>query len=54
LFDLETMTWRAVDLKGEPTMDHRGLVNLGDRWLTIGGMTEDQLVTDIVNSYRIK
>jgi hypothetical protein len=54
LFDLETMTWRAVDLKGQPTMDHRGLVNLGDRWLTIGGMTEDQLVTDTVNAYRIK
>ncbi len=54
LFDLATMTWQAVDLQGPPTMDHRGLVMFGDRWLTIGGMSKDQGVTDAVNSYRIE
>ena len=54
LFDLTTMTWQAIDLRGQPTMDHRGLVKYRDRWLTIGGMHNDQVVTDTVNSYRIE
>ena len=54
LFDLATKTWQAVDLQGQPTMDHRGLVIYGDRLLTIGGMSKNQVVTDAVNSYWIE
>ena len=52
LFDLESMSWRQLSLSGPPTMDHRGLVPYGDRWLTVGGMLAAQEVTDQVISYR--
>ena len=32
-------------------MDHRGLVSFGDTWVTVGGMTDDQEVTDSVYTY---
>jgi hypothetical protein len=34
-------------------MDHRGLVRVGNRWLTIGGMLAGQKVTGRVTAYSI-
>jgi N-acetylneuraminic acid mutarotase len=54
LFDLDKLKWHIVKLKNRPSMDHRGLVQAGDRWLTIGGMLEGQSVTGRVTAYRFK
>jgi len=48
LFDLEKLTWRELSDAGPATMDHRGLVPFGYRWLTVGGMLSGQQVTDKV------
>jgi len=32
-------------------MDHRGLVLFEGGWVTVGGMGDDQQVTDDVNTY---
>ncbi len=48
LFNLEKLTWRELSDAGPATMDHRGLVPFGDRWLTVGGMLSGQQVTDKV------
>ena len=53
LFDLDSMSWRELSLSGPATMDHRGLVPYGDRWLTIGGMVAGQDVTDRVVAYKL-
>lgn len=46
----ETGSWTALDVFGPhvPTMDHRGLVRVGDAWVTIGGMTAPGMTTDAV------
>ena len=54
IFDMEKQSWRAVKLKNPPSMDHRGLVPVGDRWLTVGGMLEGQSVTGRVTAYQLK
>ncbi|MDJ0940571.1 MAG: galactose oxidase [Woeseiaceae bacterium] len=51
-FDVVANRWREIGIDGTPTMDHRGLVRLGDAWLTIGGMLGEQRVTSRVYSYR--
>ena len=53
LFMPLTGTWHAVDVDGLATMDHRGLVSLDSRWLTLGGMVDGQQVTDAVNAYAL-
>ena len=53
LFDLDSLSWRELSIDGPATMDHRGLVPYGDRWLTVGGMLADQEVTDQVITYRL-
>ena len=54
LFDLSTLSWRVLPLSAPPTMDHRGLVPFGDRWLTVGGMLAGQEVTDQVTGYTVE
>jgi len=54
IFDLEKKSWSSVKLKNRPSMDHRGLAVVGDRWLTVGGMLEGQSVTGRVTAYRLK
>ena len=54
LFDLSSLSWRVIPLSAPPTMDHRGLVPFGDRWLTVGGMLAGQEVTDQVVGYTVK
>ena len=51
LFDIDTQTWQVLEFEGDATMDHRGLVPFKGQWLTVGGMTADQRVTDRVTSY---
>lgn len=46
--------WHELSTDGEATMDHRGLVFLGSRWLTIGGMLNNQQITDRVYSYSLR
>jgi len=53
LFDLSSLTWRTLEFKVNPTMDHRGLVPFRDRWLTVGGMLDGQKVTDRVVAYEL-
>ena len=54
LYDLERQSWRKIALDTVASMDHRGLVNLGGSWLTVGGMLDDQRVTDRVMAYRFR
>jgi N-acetylneuraminic acid mutarotase len=53
LFDIDSQSWHVLELEGEPTMDHRGLVPFAGRWLTVGGMAADQRVTQRVFSYEL-
>ncbi len=53
LFDIDTQSWQALQFEGEATMDHRGLVPFKGQWLTVGGMTADQRVTNRVTSYEL-
>jgi hypothetical protein len=54
LFDIDTQSWTVIDVEGPATMDHRGLAPFKGQWLTIGGMTSEQRVTDRVVSYRLE
>ena len=54
LFDLLSLSWLVVPLATPPTMDHRGLVPFGDRWMTVGGMLAGQQVTDQVVGYTVE
>lgn len=51
LFELASLSWREMRFDGPATMDHRGLVPSGDRWLTVGGMLSNQQVTNRVVAY---
>ncbi|MEM8681187.1 MAG: hypothetical protein AAGF97_17710, partial [Planctomycetota bacterium] len=55
LYDPGTQTWEELDIVGDPlaTMDHRGLVSVGDGWATVGGMTARFTATDQVVFYRL-
>ncbi len=46
-FDPLANTWEQLTTTGdhEPTMDHRGLVRVGDCWATVGGMTAPAVAT---------
>jgi hypothetical protein len=50
-FNLDSLDWQSLSQSNAPTMDHRALVVLDDRWLTIGGMLGGQVVTDKVIAY---
>jgi len=47
-FDIVLKEWRVFGNKPDATMDHRGLVQFGKRFYTLGGMGEDQTVLDDV------
>lgn len=49
--DVANDRWIEVPFEGKYTMDHRGLVRFGDRWLTVGGMEAGQEVSDAVFGY---
>ena len=45
--------WVALADKPTPSMDHRGLVKIEDKWFTVGGMLGEQEVTARVLSVRM-
>ena len=53
LYDPDTQQWDSVEIVGDTlaTMDHRGLVRMGEGWATVGGMTERFTATDQVVYY---
>ena len=56
LFDPLTLDWEPLAVEGQvlPTMDHRGLVSLGDDlWATLGGMDGPGFFTDQVVTYQL-
>jgi hypothetical protein len=53
LFDFGARSWRIIAQSGAASMDHRGLVRSGDRWLTVGGMLAGQVVTDRIVGYSL-
>jgi N-acetylneuraminic acid mutarotase len=53
LYDLTLQNWQIKRSK-TATMDHRGLLQLNDKLLTLGGMTVDQKVLASVNVYPFK
>jgi N-acetylneuraminic acid mutarotase len=54
MFSLETNSWEEVDVEGPATMDHRGLVAFRGGWLIVGGMLDDQTVTDSVTRLKLE
>ena len=54
LLDLSSLSWMVMPLSAPTTMDHRGLVPFGDRWLTVGGILAGQEVTDRVVGYTVE
>jgi len=51
MYKVETASWQQIDVGGPATMDHRGLVFFEGGWVTIGGMVDDQQVSDDVITY---
>ncbi len=51
IYDLERQSWTQSKTDAIASMDHRGLVEFGGQWLTVGGMLRDQQVTDRVLAY---
>lgn len=47
-WDFTADNWVAYPDKPTPSMDHRGLVNIGGNWFTIGGMVGTQVIVDKV------
>lgn len=50
-YDLQRQAWTVLTPVAAASMDHRALVGFGGAWLTVGGMLEDQQVTDRVVAY---
>ena len=50
-YDLERQSWVSRPSGTAGSMDHRALVRFRDAWLTVGGMLENQQVTDRVIAY---
>ncbi len=52
-FEFEAGIFRELGTKPLATMDHRGLLKIGDRYITLGGMTRGQVVSDLVIAFTI-
>ena len=50
-FDYEEGYFLELGTKPIATMDHRGLLKVGDQYITVGGMTEGQEVSDLVMAF---
>lgn len=49
LYDLEKQSWQLKN-SGQLTMDHRGLIPVGKKFVVIGGMASGQTVTNKITS----
>lgn len=50
---LDGRTWKTTT-SSQATMDHRGLLKVGDKWVTVGGMGKNQKVLDAVTTHIIE
>ena len=47
-YNVDSKRWSLFKSK-TPTMDHRGLIKVGQHWLTIGGMSfKQKVIADVV------
>lgn len=53
-WEFTTNSWRVWVDKPTATMDHRGLLKLGNHYLTIGGMEAEQNVSAAVHTFQIE
>ncbi len=53
-YELETQSWSTRTHDAARSMDHRGLVEFDGNWVTVGGMLQDQQVTDGVVAYELR
>ena len=52
-YDLREGTWRLYGEKLYATMDHRGLLEVNGRFYTLGGMVQDQEISDVVSWFEL-
>lgn len=52
-WEFDTNTWRQWPDKATATMDHRGLLKLGDHYITLGGMEGEQRVSASVHIFQL-
>lgn len=52
-YDLKKDRWIELGRLAEPSMDHRGLAKAGQDYYILGGMDEEQKVTDRIVKFRI-
>lgn len=52
-FDLARNDWRLLGQKLYPSMDHRGLLKVEEKFYILGGMVQDQEVSDAVSWFQI-
>jgi hypothetical protein len=53
-YDLEGDAWQEFGELPQATMDHRGLLEIGDEFLILGGMREGQAVSPGVIRFRLQ
>jgi len=53
-FDIVLREWRLYGEKPYPSMDHRGLIGMGGRYYIIGGMIQNQEVTDAIGWFELE
>ncbi|MFK8030884.1 MAG: Kelch repeat-containing protein [Gammaproteobacteria bacterium] len=53
IYDLLTNSWNSLGVQAVPTIDHRGLLETPQGFITIGGMLSKQAVTDKVTVYTL-
>jgi N-acetylneuraminic acid mutarotase len=53
-YRLDTNQWVELGEQPTPTMDHRSIARAGDENFIIGGMVDDQRVTDLVQKFTIE
>lgn len=53
-FRLDTQEWVELGVQPTPTMDHRGMGKANNEYYIIGGMVDDQIVTDKVQKFSIE
>jgi len=51
IWDLKINKWRDLPSLSQASMDHRGLLDVDGKFYLLGGMTENQQVSDNVNQY---
>lgn len=53
VYEVDSRAWRSVGLP-TPTMDHRGLLEVNESLVTLGGMSSEQTVLNSINAIPLK